>query len=312
MKQVKDSSNTLDEAWCRRLVVTALEEDMGSAGDITTKSIIPDEFLARGWILAKESGVIAGLPVAAMVYREVDAETVFEPLVSDGDRVPEGQRIVAVHGTAGALLRSERTVLNFVQHLSGIATLAARYVEIAGRFGVKMKDTRKTVPGMRMLEKYAATMGGCENHRMGLYDQVLIKNNHLACLGSDRAATVREAVAKARKDNPGIPVEVEVRSIEEFRAALREQADVIMLDNMDPAAMRPAVAECRKLGKSRPMIEVSGNVTLDNLEEIAGVGPDWISAGSITHSAPALDLSFMLEPAGARAKRSRKDPVRMA
>jgi nicotinate-nucleotide pyrophosphorylase (carboxylating) len=283
-----------DPAWCRDLVRAALEEDLGD-GDVTSRAVLPPGLVVSADVIAKESGVIAGMPAAGMVFAETDTSIVFQPLVTDGTAVEAGTRLAAVRGPAGPIMEGERAALNFLQQLSGVATLASRFAEIAARHGVKIKDTRKTTPGWRALQKYAARAGGCENHRMGLYDQVLIKDNHLRCLPGERTEAVGDAVRRAKQTRPDIAVEVETETLKEALAAADAGADIVMLDNMSPDEVREAVAEIRKLEKDRPIVEVSGGASLETLEEFAKAGPDWISVGMITHSAPALDISLELE-----------------
>jgi nicotinate-nucleotide pyrophosphorylase (carboxylating) len=283
-----------DPAWCADLVRAALEEDLGD-GDVTSRAVLPPELVVSADVIAKDSGVIAGMPVAEMVFAGIDTSIVFQPLVTDGTAVEAGTRLAALRGPARPILEGERTALNFLQQLSGVATLASRFAEIAARHGVKIKDTRKTTPGWRALQKYAARAGGCENHRIGLYDQILIKDNHLRCLPGERTEAVRDAVRRAKQTRPDIAVEVETETPEEALAAADAGADIVMLDNMSPDKVREAVAEIRKLEKDRPIVEVSGGASLETLEELAKAGPDWISVGMITHSAPALDISLELE-----------------
>jgi nicotinate-nucleotide pyrophosphorylase (carboxylating) len=283
-----------DPAWCRDLVRAALEEDLGD-GDVTSRAVLPPELVVSAAAIAKDTGVIAGMPVAEMVFAEIDTSVVFQPLVTDGARVQPADRLAAVRGPAKSVLQGERTALNFLQRLSGIATLASRFAGIAGPHGVKVKDTRKTIPGLRALEKYAVRVGGCENHRMGLYDQILIKDNHLRCLPGGRIEASREAVRRAREAEPDVTVEVEAETLDEALAAAQAGADIVMLDNMTPEGVREAVAELGKMGEHRPIIEVSGGACLETLEEYAKAGPDWISAGMLTHSARALDISLEIE-----------------
>ena len=268
------------------LIQLALKEDIGP-GDITTDNLVAPGTRGRATIIAKQDLVIAGLQVAEKVFNTLEPKIGFEPLYTDGDRVPDGGTVVRIDGPLGALLRGERTALNFLQRLSGIATQAHAFVgEVAGT-SVKLVDTRKTTPGWRVLEKYAVRMGGAHNHRMGLYDGVLIKDNHIAVSGG-----IANAVKKVRQQiSHLVKVEVEAATFEEVKEALDTGADVIMLDNMDLNQIRKAV---RMIDK-KALVEVSGNVTRERLKELAQTGVDLISIGALTHSAVAVDLSMKIE-----------------
>ena len=268
------------------LIQLALKEDIGP-GDITTDNLVAPGTRGRATIIAKQDLVIAGLQVAEKVFNTLEPKIGFEPLYTDGDRVPDGSTVVRIDGPLGALLRGERTALNFLQRLSGIATQAHSFVgEVAGT-SVKLVDTRKTTPGWRVLEKYAVRMGGAHNHRMGLYDGVLIKDNHIAVSGG-----IANAVKKVRQQiSHLVKVEVEAATFEEVKEALDTGADVIMLDNMDLNQIRKAV---RMIDK-KALVEVSGNVTRERLKELAQTGVDLISIGALTHSAVAVDLSMKIE-----------------
>ncbi|MCB2145305.1 MAG: carboxylating nicotinate-nucleotide diphosphorylase [Deltaproteobacteria bacterium] len=269
------------------LIQLALKEDIGP-GDITTDNLVAPGTRGQGTITAKQDLVIAGLQVAEKVFKTLEPEIGFEPLYADGDRIPAGSTVVRIDGTLGALLRGERTALNFLQRLSGIATQAHAFVgEVAGT-SVKLVDTRKTTPGWRVLEKYAVRMGGAHNHRMGLYDGVLIKDNHIAVSGG-----IANAVKKVRQQiSHLVKVEVEAATFEEVNEALAAGADVIMLDNMDLNQIRKAVGMIDK----KALVEVSGNVTRERLKELAQTGVDLISIGALTHSAVAVDLSMRINP----------------
>ena len=276
------------------IVQRALTEDIGS-GDITTLLTIPPGSTSRAQIIAKEEGVIAGLEVAAMVFRTVadactgreDREMSFLAGVEDGSRVRAGDMAAEITGPTAVILTAERTALNFLQRMSGIATKTARLVELVGHTGAKIVDTRKTVPGLRMLDKYAVRIGGGHNHRFGLYDAVLIKDNHIRAAGG-----IGEAVRAAKSGAPrGMTVEVEAESIEQVKTALEAGAHMILLDNMAPAILREAVALCR----GRALTEASGGITEDNVREIAETGVDMISIGALTHSVKALDLSLEIK-----------------
>jgi nicotinate-nucleotide pyrophosphorylase (carboxylating) len=272
------------------LVARALAEDVG-AGDVTSEAVVPVSARARARIVQKQPGVLFGLDAAAEAFAQSGAEGV-DRLAIEGrwrDEVPVEVAIVA--GPARALLTAERTALNFLAHLSGIATLTARFVELARPQGVVILDTRKTTPGLRALEKSAVAAGGGRNHRLGLDDAILIKENHIALGGG-----LAQAVAAAREGKPGMPVEVECRTMADVRAGLASGADRLLLDNMSATDLREAVG-ARDAAGSEVELEASGGVTLDNVAEIAATGVGMISVGALTHSAPALDLSLLLEPA---------------
>lgn len=279
---------SLDRELVGRLVRSALAEDIGS-GDITTESIVPENVIVEARILAKEPGVVAGGPVAETVFQTLSAAVRSRIGVSDGDRVRRGETIMDLIGPAGPVLSGERVALNFLQRLSGIATLTARYVEAAAGTGVHILDTRKTTPGLRILEKYAVTMGGGQNHRAGLYDMALIKDNHIRVAGS-----IEAAVKAVRDRYPGAPVEVETASLDQVDQALQAGVDRIMLDNMSPDQVHQALQLiCRRSeGLNKPRVEVSGNITLENIGRLAVNGVDEISIGALTHSAAALDISL--------------------
>jgi len=277
------------------LVARALAEDIG-AGDVTAEAVVPADARARARIVQKAPGVVFGIEVAAEVFRRAGAGTL-EPIAAEGawrDEVPADVAVVA--GPARALLAAERTALNFLCHLSGVATLAARYVAAAAPHGATVLDTRKTTPGLRALEKAAVAAGGARNHRMGLDDAILLKENHVALAGG-----VGKAVAQARAAHPELAIEVECRDLDEVGAALAAGADRLLLDNMDPARLREAIALRARAGArdGRPGLEASGGITLANIAAVAATGVDFISVGALTHSAPALDLSMLLEPAAA-------------
>jgi len=270
------------------IVGRALTEDVGS-GDITTALVVDSRLTARAEVIAKQDLVLAGLSAARRTFQLVDASVVFQPLFKDGDPVSRGQVMIKLAGSAAAILTAERTALNFLMHLSGVATLTARFVEAVKSYDVRIVDTRKTLAGFRVLEKAAVKAGGGHNHRIGLFDGILIKDNHIAAAGS-----ITEAVSRARKGAPHtLKTEVEVTDLEGLQEALRAGADVILLDNMEPSLLAQAVAAVGK----RAVLEASGNVTLANVREVAAAGVDIISIGALTHSAPACDLSlnFILE-----------------
>ena len=268
------------------LIEMALAEDIGP-GDATSEAVLPDDLCLRGRIVVKARGVIAGLPIAGAVFARVDPSLRFVSLRSDGDRVAPGDVVAEVTGPARGMLSAERTALNFLQHLSGIATLTRAFVDAVAGTRAVILDTRKTHPGYRLLEKYAVRVGGGRNHRMGLYDMVLIKDNHIEAAGS-----ITTAVRRAREAHPDLPIEVEVKDLDELREALGADVDRIMLDNFDLEAMREAV----RLTAGRVPLEASGGITLERVAAVAATGVDFISVGALTHSARALDLSMEVEP----------------
>lgn len=267
------------------IIKQALKEDIGK-GDITTNSIIPKSEFVKAEIIAKDSGIIAGLGIAEQVFKELDKNIIFIKKVKDGEKAKEFKVIAEIKGNARAILAGERVALNFLQRLSGIATLTAKFVKLAGtksrkQRGIKILDTRKTTPLMRELEKYAVRAGGGKNHRFGLYDAVLIKDNHIEAAGS-----ITEAVKKAKR--AGKAIEVEVKNLREVREALNAGVDRLLLDNMDIKNIKESV----KLAKGRVKLEVSGGVSLNSIKAIAKTGVDYASIGALTHSAKALDISL--------------------
>ncbi len=268
-----------------RLIDLALEEDLGS-GDVTTQALIPPDLQGEAHIRAKEKLVVAGLPVAARVFANLAPEVQFTPQAQDGQEVEPGAVLAQVTGPVAPILSGERVALNFLQHLSGIATFTKKMVEAVAFMPVALVDTRKTTPGWRVLEKYAVRLGGGRNHRGGLYDGVLIKNNHLTAVGS-----ITEAVRRARKSAPHtLKIEVEVTSLAELEEALGIGADVIMLDNMSDADL----ARAADLTLGRALLEASGSMTLERLPQVAATRVNFISMGQITHSAPAVDIHLRL------------------
>jgi nicotinate-nucleotide pyrophosphorylase (carboxylating) len=265
----------------------ALAEDVGS-GDVTSAATVGSDARARALITQKAPGVIYGLAVVTATFAELDPHASAEALVEEGVWREHGGPVLAVHGRARALLTGERTALNFLGHLSGVATMAARAVRALEGTGASVLDTRKTTPGLRALEKAAVRAGGASNHRAGLYDAILIKENHIAAAGG-----IAEAIARARAHAPELAgaLEVEVRDSQEIEQALAAGARRLLLDNMDERALRQAVAQVA----GRAQLEASGGVTLETLRTIAGTGIEWVSMGALTHSAPALDVSMTLE-----------------
>jgi nicotinate-nucleotide pyrophosphorylase (carboxylating) len=276
------------DAETRELVARALQEDLGD-GDVTADAVVPEDASGRAVITQKEPGVLFGLEVAGEVFRQTGAGGL-ERVAAEGEWRAQVPEVVArSDGPARALLAAERAALNFLGHLSGIATLTARFVRAIDGTGARILDTRKTTPGLRALEKAAVAAGGGTNHRVGLYDAILIKENHAALAGG-----VREAVRRAREAQPDLPIEVECRDLDEVGQGLEAGADRLLLDNMTPAQLREAVAAARR-GGSGPKLEVSGGVKLENVAEVAASGVDYVSVGALTHSAPGLDLSLSLE-----------------
>lgn len=276
---------SLDPSVYRDLVQRALDEDVG-AGDVTTDATVPADQRAVGAFLVKADCVLAGIDVAIDVFRQLEPGVEVTLNRRDGDRCARGDTVANVIGSARTLLVGERTALNFLQRLSGIATEARRFVDAAaGR--IVILDTRKTTPTLRVLEKYAVRAGGATNHRVGLFDAVLIKDNHVRLAGG-----VAAAIARVRARTNGMPVEVEVQTLAELTDALDAGAEAVLLDNMSTDDIREAVRRTR--GRAR--LEISGGVTLDRIPELAATGADCVSVGALTHSAPAIDISFEIEP----------------
>ena len=271
------------------LIDLALEEDRGT-GDWTTRWTVPTRTRANATIVAKAHGVIAGTALASAVFLRLEPRSEIDIIAADGDRVRPGEPVMRVRGPARALLTGERVALNFLQRLSGVATLTRSFVDAVAGSGARILDTRKTTPGWRVLEKAAVRAGGGANHRAGLWDMVLIKDNHKAIAGG-----LAEAVARVREQNARkLPVTVEVHSIEELDAALAAGVDRLLLDNFSTAELARMVARARQ-ADAPPEIEASGNMSLDRVGEVAATGVDFISVGALTHSAPAFDLSLRLE-----------------
>lgn len=280
---MEDQPIMLTDAQVKKLIRESVEEDLGPQ-DLTTEAIVHEGMPASAEILAREDLVLAGIDVAREVFLHVDPRVSFTPRFSDGSAVRKGEIIAGIEGEAAAILKAERVALNFLQHLSGVATITSAFLKQVTDLPVRIMDTRKTLPGLRALEKYAVRMGGGTNHRMGLYDAVLIKDNHIAVAGG-----ITAAVRSVRERFPGInPIEVEVTDLKEVQEAIDVQADVIMLDNMDIPTMRAAVELIRK----RAEVEASGNMRLENVRETALTGVDRISVGALTHSVRAVDISL--------------------
>jgi nicotinate-nucleotide pyrophosphorylase (carboxylating) len=280
----------LDQTTVQRVVEMALAED-GARNDITTKALVPDEQTGRALIVAKEDGVVAGLPVAAAVFTALDSGIHFVPSVPEGATIAPGDTLAEIEGALASILGAERVALNFLQQLSGVATLTHALVEVVAGLPTRIVDTRKTTPGLRELERYAVRIGGGQNHRFNLSDGVLIKDNHIAA-AHERELTIAQIVERAKRGvSHTLRVEIEVTNLPEAREALDAGADVILLDNMAPADMREAV----EFARGHAITEASGGVTLKTVREIAETGVDLISVGAITHSAPAVDMSLGLE-----------------
>ncbi|MGI8957399.1 MAG: carboxylating nicotinate-nucleotide diphosphorylase [Chthoniobacterales bacterium] len=271
-----------------QLVDLALREDVGS-GDVTSQYFVGENETASARAIAKERAIVAGTEVAAEIFRRVDPEVRVEIVQKDGATVAGGMAVLEIRGRARSILTAERVALNFLQHLSGIATLTRQFVEAAGANGAKILDTRKTTPGLRKLEKAAVAAGGGTNHRFGLFDMVLVKDNHL--LARDGLARLSSAIDRVRKQHPGLRIEVEADNLDQVRALLEVPGiEVILLDNMRGTQMREAVA----IGKGTVKFEASGGINLRNVRQVAATGVDYISIGALTHSAPAIDFSLEL------------------
>jgi nicotinate-nucleotide pyrophosphorylase (carboxylating) len=270
-----------------QIIGRALEEDLAS-GDVTTAALIPPHLAARARIVPKQSGILAGVQVAARVFQQLDPSIDFQPMLLDGDRVEGGESVALVSGSLATILTGERTALNFMQRMSGIATMTDSYVRAVAGTGAAIADTRKTAPGLRALDKYSVAVGGGRNHRFNLGDGVLIKDNHIAAL-QDEGFTLSQIIKRARASAPHtVKIEIEVESVDAAEAAIAAGADIVMLDNMSVQDMRVAA----KLAKGRCLTEASGGVTLDNVREIAETGVDIVSIGALTHSVQALDISL--------------------
>ena len=277
--------NKQEQEAARKLIALAIDEDIGT-GDATTLQLVPAAERRSAFMVAKATGVVAGLEIAEMVFRGFDPELEWTPAVRDGDQVKPGDVLVSFRASYRALLTAERTALNFLQRLSGIATTSAAYVSAVKGYPTKILDTRKTLPGFRLLDKYAVRTGGAINHRIGLYDMVMIKDNHIEVAGS-----IAAAVAAIRKSlGVTLKVEVETTRIEEVEQALEAGADIIMLDNMDVETMALAV---KRIG-DRALTEASGNMTLERVAKVAATGVNYISVGALTHSVEALDISMRI------------------
>jgi nicotinate-nucleotide pyrophosphorylase (carboxylating) len=285
---VKEQESGLHQYGIEDIVRLALSEDIGT-GDITTIATVPEAATATGTFRAKAAGIVSGIDVTARVFALVDPEIEFQPWLSNGDSFEPGDVLATVSGPARSVLTAERVSLNFLQRLSGVATATSRYVDAVHGTGASIIDTRKTTPGMRLLEKAAIRHGGGHNHRVGLSDGILIKDNHLAAIGAD---AIRRSIAAARETAPHtLKVEVEVTSLEQLEEALDASADIIMLDNMGPETMRRAVERVN----GQALLEASGGITFESVRAVAETGVDLISVGALTHSAPAIDISLQFQ-----------------
>lgn len=281
----KLTADNIDEQAVETLIDQAFKEDIRS-GDVTTDSIINPQKQARAVWRSKDEGVVAGLPVAAAVFQKLDSNLEWHPMVEDGSMIEPGAEIVEMQGQARAVLTAERIALNFVQRMSGIATVTRQYVRAVEEYGAQILDTRKTVPGLRTLDKYAVAAGGGTNHRMGLFDLAMIKDNHIVAAGD-----ITNAVKSVRANNSEIQIEVETKTLDEVKEALDARADIIMLDNMNIDQMSEAVHFIDGGAKT----EASGGITIDTVREVAATGVDFISVGALTHSVEVFDISQQLQ-----------------
>jgi nicotinate-nucleotide pyrophosphorylase (carboxylating) len=272
------------------MIKKAIKEDMGKNGDITTDSIIPEKQKGKAVLKAKADGIISGLEIFEDTFFYVDKDLKIETFFKDGDGIVKGDIVAVIKGRLNSILKAERTALNFIQRMSGISTLANQFVKAVEGTNAKILDTRKTLPGFRTLDKYAVKMGGAENHRMGLFDMFLIKDNHIAAAGSITKA-VDKALDYKKQKCLRSKIEVEVKNIAEFKEALELKVDWIMLDNMKSEE----ILKCVKINKGRKKLEISGNVTIETIRKLAETGVDYISSGSLTHSVKAMDLSLLVE-----------------
>jgi nicotinate-nucleotide pyrophosphorylase (carboxylating) len=275
----------LDPDAVRSFVAAALAEDLAGGSDVTTAATVPPAERGRADLVARAPGVVAGLPIAAAVFAATSPDVQCTPLAADGDEVHSGQRLLTVSGPVGPILTAERTALNFLCHLSGVATLTRCWVDAVAGTGASIRDTRKTLPGLRALEKYAVRCGGGVNHRMSLSDAALIKDNHVAAAGS-----VGAAFAAVRATAPGLPLEVECDTVDQIAEALTAGADLILLDNFEV----PELAAAVRLADGRALLEASGGLVLANARSVAETGVDYLAVGALTHSAPALDIGLDL------------------
>lgn len=281
-------ANITDDKVVKNIIKLALEEDLGAVGDTTTISLVPENATASAVIIAKEPCVVSGVDVAKEVFEAVNPDINIEVILPDGSDAEVGNIIMKIYGSARTILTGERTALNFMQRMSGMASMAREFKKTINNDKVMILDTRKTTPALRVFEKYAVLCGGGTNHRMGLYDRVMIKDNHRKLWSEKNADQLDLAVLEARKKFPGIAVEVEVETFEELKSALKAKPEWILLDNMSPDMM----ADCVTINNGISLLEASGGITLKNVYEVAQSGVDAISLGCLTHSAPSIDLSL--------------------
>ena len=270
------------------LIKLALEEDLNGRGDTTSSAVIPESAMAAALLNCKEDCVCAGLAVAERVFKAVDRSLAWEPLVQDGDFCQSGAPLARISGRARALLTAERTALNFLQRLCGIATTSRRYAELLEGTNTVVLDTRKTTPGWRNLEKYAVAAGGASNHRIGLYDRIMIKDNHRELAGLEGEKGITRSVQRSREKYPELEIEVEADNLDEVREAVESGAEYVLLDNMTDAQMSEAV----KINAGRAKLEASGGITLERIPRISRIGVDFVSVGALTHSVKAADISM--------------------
>ncbi|MCE9532134.1 MAG: carboxylating nicotinate-nucleotide diphosphorylase [Planctomycetes bacterium] len=274
------------------LLELAIREDLGKTGDVTSLATIPATAIGKAAFVARRPGILAGLPACLRVIERVDPSLKFQSHLNDGQSLASGYWIATVEGTMRSILSAERMALNFLQHLSGIATVTSQYVDAVAGTKAKILDTRKTLPGWRLLEKYAVRMGGGTNHRIGLYDAILIKDNHIAAIRKAAPGNeIEEAVRRCRETQPGLPVEIEVDSLEQLERALASRPEIVLLDNMNLDQLRSSVAR-RDATAPDVLLEASGGVNFDTVRGIAETGVDRISVGALTHSSPALDIAL--------------------
>ena len=282
----------LDMQRVNLLIDLALEEDLADRGDTTSKSVIPADARAKGVLYAKSDCVLAGLAVAEAVFKQLDPACDFKYILHDGDRCPAKTVIAEITGNAVAMLTAERTALNFIQRLCGVATMAHNYADCVKDYAMQILDTRKTTPGWRNLEKYAVAVGGASNHRIGLYDRIMIKDNHREMAGMEGPGGILRSVERARAMYPDLEIEVEVDTLEELNEALQSGCEYILLDNMSTETMAEAV----RRNQGRAKLEASGNITIERLKEIAAAGVDFASSGALTHSVKSSDISLDITP----------------
>lgn len=277
--------NQVNTSTIQDLIERAFEEDVGS-GDVTTDAVVDEDCQAKAIWIAKEEGVVAGIAIAQRVFEKLDPQVEWTPHIDEGEKVSKKTPLVTIKGSCRAILTAERIALNIAQRMSGIATTTRQYVEAIGELDAKVLDTRKTVPGLRLLDKQAVAAGGGTNHRMGLFDLAMVKDNHIVAAGS-----IETAVKRVRANSPSVRVEVETTSLDDVRKAVAVGADIIMLDNMSTAKMKEAV----ELIDGKAETEASGNITLDTIYKVAQTGVDFISVGALTHSVTAFDISQQLQ-----------------